>query len=231
LQALEVFGDVDIDHRHFDAAGSMRVLSRQRMHDRRAQRMLARRALATPTDRCLERHTVGRAELDAAADGHVVDRDSGVLAEEIIGGLGNRDVLDHRAEHFFRRRAGLARGERCEPLLYVVGQDLERANIELFRRGLDGLRVDAHGTPYSRLSANASAQNAAAPPADAMSIFCASLRQPTNSTNKSLRPPVRCTASRNTSAISEACTRGAWVQRSETSSAASPLSACPSSRK
>src|SRR5436305_1299247 len=81
---------VEMDHRHFDAAGRVRVLSRQRMHDRRAQRMLARRALAAAADRRLERDAVGRAEFYAAADGHVVDRNSGVLAEEIIGGLGNR---------------------------------------------------------------------------------------------------------------------------------------------
>src|SRR2546428_270323 len=117
---------------------------RSQRPDRRAQWMLARRALAAPADRRLERYAVSRAELDATADGHVVDRNSGVLAEEIIGGLGHRDVPDHRAEHFFRRRAGLARSERIKPLLDVVGQDLERANIELLRGRLDGLRVDAH---------------------------------------------------------------------------------------
>ena len=45
------FAEVDVDHRHARAARRVLVLARERMHDRRAQRMLARRALAALADR------------------------------------------------------------------------------------------------------------------------------------------------------------------------------------
>ncbi len=43
-------------------------------------------------DRGLQRRAVAVAELHAAADRHVVDRDAGVLAEQVVGLLGDRDV-------------------------------------------------------------------------------------------------------------------------------------------
>ena len=50
--------EIEVDHRHRDAAGRVLVLARERMHDRRAQRMLARRALAAAADRLLQRDAV-----------------------------------------------------------------------------------------------------------------------------------------------------------------------------
>ena len=54
-EPVEGVGEVDVDHRHADAARRVLVLARERMHDRRAQRILARRALAAAADRRLQR--------------------------------------------------------------------------------------------------------------------------------------------------------------------------------
>jgi hypothetical protein len=142
LQALERIGEIDVDYRHADAARRVLVLARQRMHDRRAQRIFAGRAFATLADRSLQRRTI---DVDTAADGHVIDRDAGVLAQQIIGALGDRDVLDHRAKHRLGRSAGLARRERIEAALDIRRQFLQRANVELFCRCLDFFRCDSHG--------------------------------------------------------------------------------------
>ena len=53
--------------------------------------------------------------LDAAADAHVVDRDAGVLAQQVVGGLGHRDVAHHRAQH------RLCGGARLVPLTDAPG--------------------------------------------------------------------------------------------------------------
>ncbi len=103
--------------------------------------MLARRALAAAPDRALE---VDPGDLDAAADGHVVDGDAGVLAEEVLGLLGDADVGDHRAEHALRGRIALRRGQAREALLHVRRQDLERAHVELARDLLDLCGIDLH---------------------------------------------------------------------------------------
>jgi tartrate/fumarate subfamily iron-sulfur-dependent hydro-lyase alpha chain len=140
-------GVIDMDHRNTDAARGVFVLARQWMHDRRAQRMLARRTLAALAYRCLERGAVAVAELHAAADGHVVDRDPRILAEQVVGRLRNRDVLDHRAQNVLCRRRRLLCRERVEAALDVGRQDLERPDVELLGDVLDRFRVDAHGVP------------------------------------------------------------------------------------
>src|SRR6185503_5280951 len=108
-----------------------------------AKRVLARRAGAAAPDGVLDPDPV---DLDAASDPHVVDRDAGVLAEEVVGVLGDRDVADHGAEHALRARVGLAPRERVEALLHVGGQQLERADVELLRRLLDLVQIDFHWT-------------------------------------------------------------------------------------
>ena len=67
--------------------------------------MLAGRALAAAADRLLHGDAV---ELDVAADRDVVDRDAGVLAQQVVGALGDRDVLDHGAEDGAAGGVGLA---------------------------------------------------------------------------------------------------------------------------
>ena len=67
--------------------------------------MLARGALAAAADRLLHGDAV---DLDVAADGDVVDRDAGVLAQQVVGALGDRDVLHHGGENGLPGRVGLA---------------------------------------------------------------------------------------------------------------------------
>src|SRR5712692_8368627 len=144
---LGIGAEVDVDHRY--AAPGRRVLvhPRRRMHDRGTERVLARRARAAAADRLLERDAV---DFDAAADPHVVDRDAGVLAQEIVGLLGDRDVPDHGAEHALRAGVGLALGDRVETLLDVRRQDLERADVQLLRGLLDLAQIDLHFTSILR---------------------------------------------------------------------------------
>src|SRR2546426_10688866 len=93
--------------------------------------MLARGALAAAADRFLQSQAV---DLDAAADPDVVDRDAGVLAEQVVRVLGHRNVADHRAEHALRARVALLAHEALEALLDVRRQLLERPDVELLRR-------------------------------------------------------------------------------------------------
>jgi len=48
--------------------------------------------------------------------------------------LRHRDVPDHGAKNLLRGDERFARGKALESVLDVVGQDLERPNVELFRR-------------------------------------------------------------------------------------------------
>src|SRR5258708_1640463 len=142
-----VVGEVDVDDRHAAAAVVALVDARERMDHRRAQRMLVRRALAAAADRFLERHAV---DFDAAADPDVVDRDAGVLAEKIVGVLGDRDVADHGAEHALRAGVALLLREALEALLDVRRQLLQRPDVELLRRLLDLSQLDFHLTSILR---------------------------------------------------------------------------------
>ena len=92
--------------------------------------MLARRALAAAPNGVLQ---LRARDLHAAADDDVVDRDAGVLAEEVLGVLRDADVGDHGAEHPLRGRVRLVRGEAREALLDVGREHLQRAHIEIAR--------------------------------------------------------------------------------------------------
>src|SRR6185437_14081079 len=125
------------------------VLARDRVHDRGAQRMLLRCALAAAADRLLH---AGAVELDVAADDDVVDRDAGVLAEQIARSLGDRDVLDHGAENSLTGRVGLCSDQPIEAPLDVGRQQFERADIESLRELLDFLQIELHGLCSYRMS-------------------------------------------------------------------------------
>src|SRR2546422_1607967 len=109
--------------------------------------MLARGTLAAAADRFLEREAVA---LAAAADPDVVDRDAGVLAEQVVRVLGDRDVADHRAEHALRAGVGLAGRKPVEALLDVRRQLFQRPDVELLRRLLDLSQLDLHLTSILR---------------------------------------------------------------------------------
>src|SRR6185437_15358739 len=134
--------EVDVDDRDEATTGGMLVPARQRVHDRGAQRVFARRPRAAATDRLLEGDAV---EFDAAADGDIVDGNAGILAEQIVGALGDGDVLAHGGEDRLRRVVALGFGEPGEAELHVVGQDLEGADIEELCRLLDDAHVDVEG--------------------------------------------------------------------------------------
>ena len=104
--------------------------------------MLLGGALAAAADRFLH---AGAVELDVAADDDVVDRNAGVLAEQVLGALGDRDVLDHGAEDGLAGGVGLLHQQPLEALLDVVRQQLERADIERLAQLLDFLEIELHG--------------------------------------------------------------------------------------
>ncbi len=100
--------------------------------------MLAGRARAAFGNRLLELKAI---DLDAAADGHVVDRNAGVLAQQVIGFLGDRDVLDQGGEDRLAGGIGFAFVKAHEALLDVGRQNLARTDVEPLARFLDLLQI------------------------------------------------------------------------------------------
>src|SRR5438105_4872475 len=129
--------------------GALRVLAGRatRPPRRHLGEMLARRARAAAADRFLQLQTI---HLDAAADPYVVHRDARVLAQEVVGALGDGDIADHRAEHALRSGVGLPRRERLEAALHVRRQLFQRPDVELLRRLLDRFQIDLHFTSILR---------------------------------------------------------------------------------
>ena len=103
--------------------------------------MLGGGARAAAADRFFH---LGAVEFDMAADGDVVDRDAGVLAEQVLGALGDRDVLHHGAEDGLAGGVGLLHQQLLEALLDVAGQQFERADIERLGEFLDFLEIELH---------------------------------------------------------------------------------------
>ena len=75
---------------------------------------------------------------------HVVDRDAGVLAEQVVGVLGHRMLGIIVPSTPLRGGVGLAAREALEAVLDVGRQDLQRADVELARGLLDLREVDLH---------------------------------------------------------------------------------------
>ncbi len=98
-------------------------------------------ALAAAADRLFHARAV---QLDVSADGDVVDRNAGVLTEQIVGAFGHRDIFDHGAEDGLASRVGFFHQQPLEALLDVVRQQLERADIERLGELLDFLEIELH---------------------------------------------------------------------------------------
>ena len=81
--------------------------------------MLLGGAFAAAADRLFHG---GAIELHVAPDDDVVDRDPGVLAEQVLGAFGDGNVLDHGAEYRLAGRVGLLHQQALEALLDVVRQ-------------------------------------------------------------------------------------------------------------
>ena len=104
--------------------------------------MLLGRALAAAADRFFHCRAV---ELDVVADGDVVNGDAGVLAEQVLGALGDRDILHHGAEDGLAGGVGFLAQQPLEALLDVARQQLERADIERLAELFDFLDIELHG--------------------------------------------------------------------------------------
>src|ERR1700754_4747130 len=138
---LRLLVEIDVDDRHPDAAGGLVVLSRDRVHDRGAQRIFVGGALAAGADRALQS---GAVELDVAPDHDVVDRNAGVLAQDVLGSLGDGDVLDHGIEDAAPGRIGLGADQLLEPGLDVRRQDLQCLHVKRFADLFDFSQVELH---------------------------------------------------------------------------------------
>ncbi len=103
--------------------------------------MLARGALAAGAYRLLQPIAV---DVDVAADGHVVDRDAGILAQQVGVVLGDADVPDHGAEYRLRGGVGFLLRQRGDTRFDVGREDFKRADIELLRRFLYLFQINVH---------------------------------------------------------------------------------------
>src|SRR5207249_4389430 len=97
--------EIDMDDRNARPTGGLLVLAGDRMYDRGPQRVLARRPLAAAPDGLFDGDAI---EGDVAADDDVIDRDSGILAQQIAGALGDCDILHHGIEDGAAGRVALA---------------------------------------------------------------------------------------------------------------------------
>ena len=136
-------GIIEADHRYAVAARRMLVLPGHRMDDRRAERIFTGRPGAATSDGLLE---VDAFDLDAAADGDIVNGNAGVLAEQVIGLLGDSNVLDHGRQNGLAGTIRLGGVQALEPLLDVVREHLQRPDIKEFCGFLDGVQINLHGS-------------------------------------------------------------------------------------
>ena len=103
--------------------------------------MLGGGARAAAADSLLHRRAV---ELDVLADDDVVDGNAGVLAKDVLGALGDRDVLDHGAEDGAAGCVCFAADQPFETLLDVARQHFQSADIKRPRDLLDFLGIELH---------------------------------------------------------------------------------------
>src|SRR3954453_15519310 len=203
------------------------------MHHGGAQGMLARGALDATADRLFQSDAV---DLHVAPDGDVVDRDAGVLAEQVARALGDPDVLHHGLEDGLRRGVVLVAIEAVEAALDLWRQDLQGADIELLRDIFDvgvvepeQVGVGEHGHA-PRLRRKRRPKNRPSEKEKAIARLC-QWRQPENSRKSRRKPPPRWAASSTTSPNSANLVSGLSVQRMNASSRASPSIAVPSAQK
>ena len=140
-QRFRLVCEFNIDDGDQASAGSLRVLPRHRMHHRGAKRMFFRGAFAALDDGLLQGITV---KVDSPANDHVVDWNTGVLTQKIIGVLGHFNVAQHGTQHRLSGCIGFALFQAGETLLDIGRQQFERADISLLGRVLDVLQIDFH---------------------------------------------------------------------------------------
>jgi len=86
--------------------------------------------------------TVG--QKDVATDHHVVDRNPGVLTQDILGPLGHRDIFDHGVEDGAPGRIGFGPHQFPESGFDVGRQDFQRLDIKRFADFFDFLHIELH---------------------------------------------------------------------------------------
>ena len=156
VEPVPVGDEVPVHDRHAVADVRPRVLARERVNGVRAQRMLDRRALRALFERRIDPRRVQR---EVLADLAVVDGDAGVLADEVLLGLGDRDVAEDRLQDALARYRRLATGGVGERVAQVLRDVLQRPDVEV-RGGIRDGRVEIR-----RDDAHARALSAAARPA------------------------------------------------------------------
>ena len=105
VEAVPVGDELPVHDRQAVADVRAGVLARDRVHGVRAQRVLERRARGAVAQRLVDPR---RVEREVLADAAVVDRDAGVLADEVLLAVGDLDVAVDRLEDALARHGRLA---------------------------------------------------------------------------------------------------------------------------
>src|SRR5262249_34978188 len=108
----------------------------------RAERVLDGRARGAVAQRVVDAR---RMEREALADLAVVDRDPGVLADEVALRVGDVDVPVNRLEHALAGDRGLAAARVGERVAQVLRDVFERPDVEVRSRLLDCVDQTASG--------------------------------------------------------------------------------------
>jgi hypothetical protein len=135
VEAVPVRHELPVDDRQPVAGVRPGVLARDRVHRVRAQRMLDRRTLGPGFQRLVDPR---RVEREMLADPAGVDGDARVLADEVLLAVGDLHVLEDRREHTLPGDGGLPPGRICERVAQVLRDVLQRPDVEVGGRVLDG---------------------------------------------------------------------------------------------
>ena len=136
VEPVPVLDELPVHDRQAVADVRAGVLARDRVHRVRAQRMLERRARGAVAQRLVDPRRMQR---EVLADAARVDGDAGVLADEVAFGVGDLDVAEDRLEHALPGHGGLARRGGRERVAQVLRDVLQRPDVEVRRRVLDGV--------------------------------------------------------------------------------------------
>src|SRR5581483_8193016 len=149
VEAVPVGDELPVDDRQPVADVRPGVLSGDRVHRVRAERVLERRPCGAVAQRLVDARRMQR---EALADTAVVDGDARVLAHEVLLAVGDVDVPVNRLQHPLPRYRRLARPRRVERVPEVLRDVLQRPDVQMCCRVLDrllqlGVHVDDHSAP------------------------------------------------------------------------------------
>ena len=165
VEAVPVGDELPVHDRQPVADVRARVLARDRVHRVRAQRMLDRRALGARLQRRVD---PGRVEREVLPDAAGVDGDAGVLADEVLLLVGDRDVLVDHLEDPDARHRRLPVARRRERVAEILRDVLQRPDVEMCGRVLDDVRRDRWWSSCSCAPFSAAAPSGASAEDDAL---------------------------------------------------------------